>query len=432
MEPPLPFDQVAHDSIASERHTRPHNVPPEMLGYIMSFVRDNDLIACVRTNSSFYLAAKPYVYRQVSLDQYFHVFGAEHPLLDLDMPATSNTRRRPLFRRSWMTRACRILEVASHHESFCAAIESDSRQPLIPRLPHLRTLHLPFDVHGTLASGHEPTPCGIHSLKPWRLIQHKVYWTSRKPATTTVEGVRSYTANIAARAMLNHDDRPLDLQLPIMAPGARLTLIAPHTIYGSNLPAPCLSFQDPRGLLTIPQDLSAADRVQVYSEMCTAGNCPHQLMLKLARTVCRFMEGPRIRLIGFDIVSANNPFPAYRHLAWLTRALLEANAETAILQGTPSEANLWRARAGPVDAFHLINARWWNSHRVVELTTWRPAQLLVVIWDMFGWPRPMTRVAGYGQYQSLGITWTREVKFEGEVGPFWVPEPEPEWCLAEE
>ncbi|BEJ12929.1 hypothetical protein CspHIS471_0301030 [Cutaneotrichosporon sp. HIS471] len=468
MELPLPFDQY-------DISTRPHNVPSEVLGYIMSFVRDNDLTACIRTNSSFYLAAKPYLYRTVSLDQYFHVIGAEHPLLDLDIPVTPNSRRRPLFRRTWMTRTCRILEVAAHHESFCAnAVASYSKQPLppvppldhqpippldhqpipplphqplpplphqplpplphrplvplLPNLPHLRTLHLPFDVHGTLVAAHEPTPCGVHDLKPSHLIEHDVCWVAQPPSTTTIRGVQSYTANIAPHEMWNYDHRPFELHLPIMAPGARLTLIAPQNINKHLLPQQCPIFLDPYALTSIPHHIPPAARAQVYTEICTADDCPHHLMLKLARTVVRFMDGPRIRLVGFDVACKDRPYPVYRHLAWLTRVLFDARAVAATLN---SEADAWRARAGPVDAFHLISAQWWTCHRL-ELTTNLPSVRLVEFWDIKGWPRSVSRVAGSGGIRSLGATWPKEVRGEGTIGAFWLPEPEREWCLVDE
>ncbi|BEI94310.1 uncharacterized protein CcaverHIS019_0607690 [Cutaneotrichosporon cavernicola] len=439
MELPLAF---TYDAI-STGHTRPHNVPREVLGHIMSFVRDNDLTACISTNSSFYLAAKPYLYRTVSLDQYFHVIGAEHPLLDLDIPATPNSRRRPLFRRTWMTRTCRILEVAAHHESFCAnAVASYSKQPfppapplphrplhpLLPNLPHLRTLHLPFDVHGTLVAAHELTPCGVHDLKPLHLIEHNVCWVAQPPSTTTIRGVQSYTANIAPHEMWNYDHRPFELHLPIMAPGARLTLIAPQNINKHILPQQCPIFRDPEALSTIPHDIPPAARAQVYTEICTADDCPHHLMLKLARTVVRFMDGPRIRLVGFDVACKDRPYPVYRHLAWLTRVLFEALAEAATLN---SEADAWRARAGPVDAFHLISARWWTSHRV-QPTAYLPSLRLVEFWDIKGWPRSVSRVAGNGGIRTRGATWPKEVKGEGTIGAFWLPEPEREWCLVDD
>ncbi|BEI86537.1 hypothetical protein CcaverHIS002_0608240 [Cutaneotrichosporon cavernicola] len=378
MELPLAF---TYDAI-STGHTRPHNVPREVLGHIMSF-------------------------------------APNIPLLDLDIPATPNSRRRPLFRRTWMTRTCRILEVAAHHESFCAnAVASYSKQPfppapplphrplhpLLPNLPHLRTLHLPFDVHGTLVAAHELTPCGVHDLKPLHLIEHNVCWVAQPPSTTTIRGVQSYTANIAPHEMWNYDHRPFELHLPIMAPGARLTLIAPQNINKHILPQ------------------------QFYTEICTADDCPHHLMLKLARTVVRFMDGPRIRLVGFDVACKDRPYPVYRHLAWLTRVLFEALAEAATLN---SEADAWRARAGPVDAFHLISARWWTSHRV-QPTAYLPSLRLVEFWDIKGWPRSVSRVAGNGGIRTRGATWPKEVKGEGTIGAFWLPEPEREWCLVDD
>lgn len=425
MEPPQPFDLVMYDAISTYCATRPHNIPFEVLSHIMSFVHDKDLPACVYTNSSFYLAAKPHLYRTVVLDQYFHALGPEHPLVDLDVSPTPTTRRRPLFRRAWMTRVCHTLEVSAHHESFCACAvgHHSGPTPLIPHLPHLRTLHLPFDVHGTLRSRENATPCGVHALVPAHLIQHGVYWTSRQPATTTIAGLQSYTAHIAEHELWNADRRPLHLQLPGMARGARLTLVAPTPAVHCRVPPPCPSFRDLR-CLTVFDAMSGRDRVASYPLSCRA-QCPHRLLLKVARTVARFSDGPRVRLVGFEVACADRALPVYRHLAWLTRAFFDAHAQDAADEGK-DEAAAWRARAGPVDAFHLIHGAWWLGSDFGRGAVSR-AERLKDRWAG-GWPRSVSRLArdrgvGFGVHK-VKTGFTRE--------EYWLPEPERDWVLVEE
>jgi hypothetical protein len=420
-----------YDAISAHCTTRPHNIPPEVLSHIMTFVRDDDVLACVYTNSSFYLAAKPHLYRTVALDQYFHVHGAEHPLADLDVPATPSTRRRALFRRAWMTRVCHTLEVETHHESYCSCAvahhsgTNPSDQPLLPPLPRLRTLHLPFDVHGTLRNHEEPAPCGLHALQPAHLIQHGLYWTSRQPATTNMSGLQSFTANIASHELWNPDRRSLHLQLPGMEPGARLTLIAPLPT-GYPLPPQCATFRDPACLASLARG-SGRERLEFYPTTCQSIRCPHHLLLKVARAVAHAPFGPRVRLVGFEVACSDRGLPVYRHLTWLMRAFWDAFAEEATLEGNKEEAEAWRARKGGVDPFLLINLTWWYESNYGQKTV-APGYRMVENWTFLGYPRSVSRLA-----RDQGTGAIVKVKGQGMVTePYWLPEPERDWCLVDE
>ncbi|CAK9782719.1 unnamed protein product [Cutaneotrichosporon oleaginosum] len=359
-----------YDTISSYCTTRPGNIPHEVVAHIMTFVRDGDIPACILTNSAFYLAAKPHLYRTVSLDCYLNVYGPRHAMVDMDICTSGTTRPRPFFRRAWMTRFCHTLDVAPHHPSVCAcAMDPPSpfssgatdTSPHIPPLPHLRFLHLPFDVHLSLHRNEVPSPCGVHGLKPVHLVQHDVYWTSRRPATTTVAGVKSYTANLAEHELRTPDYRPLILQPPDMQPGAHLTLVAPRLFATSPLPRQCDVFRTP-ACLTILNTLSPRARVGWYARSCPDARCAHHLVRKVGRAVAQFAlpDAPRIRLVGFEVLCRGRSLAVYRHLAWLTRAHFTVFAEIAAAAARDDEAAAWRAREGPMDAFLLVPASHWD------------------------------------------------------------------------
>lgn len=248
----------------------PHGIAAELLDHIMSFVPPSSIPACTRVNSAFYLAAKPQVYREVCLDTYFHVVGANHALVDLDVGD------RPFFRRAWMTRCTQVLDVAGHHESFCAAAGMNEHQhqhhtvsasdhdpttatqwakddqspasatshhissicsnhatpmPTLPPLPNVHTLRIPFDVHGSLAVNDAPSPCGLHTLPVRHLVHRDFYWTSAEPTTSSLPdgSLNAYTAFLDRREMAFQPSRHKDAMShpSMLAPGALVTFVYP-------------------------------------------------------------------------------------------------------------------------------------------------------------------------------------------------------------
>lgn len=136
----------------------PHNLPPELLGAIISYLPDGlSPLLCV--NSSFYLAAKPHLFRKIRLVERNHqleLAGPDHTLGDRNAatsspdssptPPSFGSRRipRPIFRNNWLC-LTHTLEVGAHSFKACEAFH---RAPHELALPRLRVLRILFDAHG--------------------------------------------------------------------------------------------------------------------------------------------------------------------------------------------------------------------------------------------------------------------------------------------
>lgn len=366
-------------------HLTPHNIAPELLDLVMSFVPDADIPACVCVNTVFYASAKPQLFRDVALDSFFYLRGPEHPLVDLDAPSG-----RPLFRRSWM-RFTHTLDVRQHHESLCCDVRkachpfaheghhSNSApltpsniaegstfgpaQPILPVMPSLRTLRVPFDVHGNLATDDPPAACGLHALRPRHLVHLALSLNGAQPTTSTFErdSLSSYTAFLSPREMdfapLRGPSRgPPPYPIEALRHASVVTLVCP--------PACSFAPLQPGALMHwVPECLAhPAAELRDYIRECPNPHCVRNLFVKLgvATTLCRAMRTRRVQLVGFEALGEAAPTWMGAHVGFITRALMAKRVQMTREKGdlrAVIHEKCCKPEAG--DIFRLVETRKW-------------------------------------------------------------------------
>lgn len=373
----------------------PHGLASELLDLIMTFVPSHDIGACTQVNSAWYLAAKPHLYRDVHLDAYFHVRGPEHPLIDVDVHCST----RPLFRRAWLTRVTHTLDVEAHHESFCACAValpgslSGHRSPaplpaspdvifsLLPPMPHLDTLRIPFDVHGALSAlgfdpvsiPEPPAPCGLHTLPIRHLVHRGVHLDGANPTSSTFAraSLKSYTGHLHDRELdCDPMHGPADGTSPApsdsLAHGAVVVLVCPPP------PPPQLSHSLASTFIHPAPPLSLVSQpfvMQMYARACSDPNCIRNLVIKLSAAIylCAANGGRQVGLVGFEDLGADATPWVHAHVAFLTRSLVDVCVKWERTRGVTRKIKRekWSKPASP-DIFRMVTRQKWSRFQEAQ------------------------------------------------------------------